>query len=176
MKSTVAIHRILPYFVDFSWLKNVILHSCVNTLLVHKFDELILTCFDLWQIHGKPTVPFVVKLGRGLNLNSDFLLRPIINLDQILENQLKKWMFLLKSALLKSIDETPPERLVVTVSGCVDMWMSMCICVHVHACEHTLLVCDGSRGFTAKAVHFIFSNFSDGETFLYANRKLNVKK
>jgi len=33
------------------------------------------------------TEPFVVKLERGLNMNSDLLLRPIVNLDPVLGNR-----------------------------------------------------------------------------------------
>lgn len=51
----------------------------------------------------------------------------------------------------------------------------MFVCMFMHACEHILLVCDGSYIDSQQSL-FIFSNFSNVKTFLYANRKLNVKK
>lgn len=109
-------------------------------------------------MEGPDTVPFVVKLRRGLNLNSDLLLKPIINLDPVLQTSLK--------------------RVVVTALGfCICEQVCVFVYVFMHACEQTLLVvrlvlCR----FTAKAVYFMVFNFSGVETFLYASRKLSVKK
>lgn len=68
-------------------------------------------------MEGPDTVPFVVKLRRGLNLNSDLLLKPIFNLDPVLETSL-----------------------VVTALGlCICEQVCVFVYVFMHVCERTLL-------------------------------------
>lgn len=69
-------------------------------------------------MEGPDTVPFVVKLRRGLNLNSDLLLKPIFNLDPVLQTSL-----------------------VVTALGlCICERVCVFVYVFMHVCEQTLLV------------------------------------
>lgn len=141
MKSTVAIHQILVFFVT-EELSSSLLCYCFGS----QASWVNVDTIDLWQIQEKPRhSTFCGQAQERIEPESRFAAKACYYFRSSTWKLIQKQMFLLKSAVLKSTDETPLERVVVTASGRVHTW-TRCVFVYMfmHACERTLLLCDGS--------------------------------
>lgn len=118
------------------------------------------------------TVSFVAKLRRDLNLNSDLLLRLIINLDPVLEKLFKMDVLTEKRCSQKHRQNSPRKSgsHCLWVHEYVNEYVCLCTCSCMHVNTHCLCVMGLVSVHSKSCILCIFCIFQ------YANRKFSVKK